>query len=505
MPRARAARRAAYYLILTGAVGFAYVAAVFVFNVILQAGALTDSPAFPIFFTFALLLLFDPLRTRLQALVDRLFFRTRYDGARVLATVGGDLAATLERERIVALVRSCVDDAIPNAETRLVLARAGDGAFPEVPPPLLARLRVGSVVQASEREGGTAAVLVALGAQIAVPLVFREQLAGLLLAGPKRSGLSYGTDDVEFLRALANQAAIALANAASYEALVALNARLEEGVRERTAQLEGANRELAEAYGDLKDAEVQLVRSEKMASLGRLVAGVAHEINNPVSFIATSVVPLRRRLEEAASEVPADVARLLGEAREIVDVMARGAERTAAIVKDLRAFSRLGESSRKLVDLHEGLDVAIRLLEPHWRDRITIHRDYGPLPPVECDPAQLNQVFMNLLANACDAIAGTGNVWIETRVADHDVHVTVRDDGAGMTPEVMGRVFDPFFTTKDVGSGTGLGLAISHGVVAAHGGRIEVDSAPGAGARFRVVLPIAASAVSLDTAASGSR
>ncbi|HJQ75589.1 MAG TPA: ATP-binding protein, partial [Gaiellaceae bacterium] len=260
---------------------------------------------------------------------------------------------------------------------------------------------------------------------------------------------------------------------------------------------------LATAYGDLKQAQVKLVQSEKLASLGRLVAGVAHEINNPVSFIATSVVPLRRRLEIAAEDAPPEVVKLLREAEEIVDVMARGAERTAAIVKDLRSFSRLGEATRKLVDLHEGLDVSVRLLEPRWRDRIVVHRDYGALPFVECDPGQVNQVSVNLIANACDAIAGTGNLWITTRAADGVVTVTVRDDGPGMTPEVRQRIFDPFFTTKDVGGGTGLGLAVSHGVVAAHGGRIEVESAPGAGATFRVVLPIAAP--TLDRAATGSR
>jgi signal transduction histidine kinase len=275
-------------------------------------------------------------------------------------------------------------------------------------------------------------------------------------------------------------------------------------VRERTAQLESANRELAEAYTELKTAEVQLVHAEKMASLGRLVAGVAHEINNPVSFIATSVAPLRKRLAEAATEAPADVVPLRKEAEEIADVMARGAERTAAIVRDLRSFSRLGEAKRKPADLHEGLEVSLRLLDSRWKGRVTVHRDYGEMPLVECDPGQLNQVFMNVLANACDATPATGNIWIATRREGDEAVVTVRDDGAGMTPEVREHVFAPFFTTKDVGGGTGLGLAISHGVVTAHGGRIEVESAPGSGATFRIVLPIG-DAASLDRAASGTR
>src|SRR6185295_16362948 len=179
--------------------------------------------------------------------------------------------------------------------------------------------------------------------------------------------------------------------------------------------------------------------------------------------------------------------------------------RTASIVKDLRTFSRLGEATRKAVDLHEGLETAVRLLEPRWRGRITVHRDYGTLPAVECDPAQLNQALLNVLTNAGDAIASEGNVWITTRSETDGVAVTVRDDGVGMTPEVRSRIFDPFFTTKDVGGGTGLGLAITHGIVAAHGGRIEVESAPGAGATLRIVLPVATTGAALDRGARGAR
>jgi signal transduction histidine kinase len=512
-------KRGAYYLLLTGAVGATYVGAFAIFNLVLQAQAITNSPAFPIVVTLVVLVLLDPLRTRLQAFVDRVFFRTRYDGARVLSGVGAQLAATLKREDIGQLLCEAVEGAIPNGRTRVFVDSAdgrglrevgGNARVPEVLLPRLAEGRVLTAFDSGESYADPAehdavrAALADLDAEVALAMLLGDRVVGVLTAGPKRSGLFYTGGDAEFLRALGHQAAIALQNAASYEALVELNARLEERVRERTAQLEGANRELAEAYAELKNAEVQLVQSEKMASLGRLVAGVAHEINNPVSFIATSVAPLRRRLEQAASDASPDLTRLLAEAHEIVDVMARGAERTAAIVKDLRSFSRLQEAQRKPVDLHEGLDVSLRLLESRWRDRITVHRRYAELPPIECDPGQLNQALMNILANACDAIAGAGNIWVETALADGQVRVTIRDDGAGMTAEVARHVFDPFFTTKDVGHGTGLGLAISHGIVAAHGGRIDVETAPGAGATFHVVLPVVSDAVSLDRAASGS-
>ncbi|MFN8545397.1 MAG: ATP-binding protein [Candidatus Binatia bacterium] len=486
-------KRGAYYLLLTGAVGAAYVGAVVVFNLLLQANAVTDSPAFPVAFTLAVLVVFNPLRTRLQGFVDRVFFNTRYDAGRVLAAIGAELAGALTRDSIVSLVRGAVQRAIPNTGTRLFIAGRDTGGPREangtagVAPVLVAQLGDGRVVTAFDSpesypdtmtHAAVADALAVLGAEIAVPLARGGEVVGVLTAGPKRSGLFYTAGDAEFLRALAHQAAIALANAASYEALVALNAELEERVQERTAQL---------------------AQSEKMASLGRLVAGVAHEINNPVSFIAANIAPLRRRLQRVA-ERPEDAPRVLAEVTEIVDVMARGAERTAAIVRDLRSFSRLGEATRKAVDLHEGLEVSLRLLEPRWRDRITIERDYGTLPAVECDPGQINQVFMNVLANACDAIAGAGTIRVTTRAGADEVSVTIADDGPGMTPEVQARLFEPFFTTKDVGQGTGLGLAISHGVVAAHGGRIEVESAPGAGSRFRIVLP----AVALDRAAGAS-
>ncbi len=510
-------KRGAYYLVLSGAVAAAYIGAVVLLDVGLKGNAVTASPAFPVLFTLVVLLVFNPLRTRLQAFVDRVFFRTAYDGARELAAVGRQVASALQQERIVALVRSAVDHAIPNSTTRLFV-RAPDGRLAEagggrgVPPALGRALDGGRIItvydpaelypDAATHEAVRAA-LTTLGAEVALPLRLRGELVGILTAGAKRTGLFYTAGDAEFLRALAQQAAIALENARTYEALALLNARLEDRVHERTAQLEDANRELAQAYGELKSAETRLVHSEKMASLGRLVAGVAHEINNPVSFISNSVAPLTHRLQQAAASAPPHTRGALREAEELAGIMARGAARTAAIVKDLRSFSRLGEATRKAVDLHEGLEVTLRLLEPRWREHIAIHRDYGALPPVECDPGQLNQVFMNLLANACDAIAGTGNIWVMTRAEGDTVSVAIRDDGAGIPPAVLGRIFDPFFTTKDVGRGTGLGLAVSHAVVAAHGGRIDVESAPGAGSTFRVRLPVGAAGTRLAQASSG--
>jgi signal transduction histidine kinase len=230
-----------------------------------------------------------------------------------------------------------------------------------------------------------------------------------------------------------------------------------------------------------------------MASLGLIVAGVAHEINNPLTFIIGNVEPLHQTLARlrifAASHqdrrLTAEVERLT----KILDLMALGAERTASIVQDLRTFSRLGEAQPLATDLHEAIEVSLRLLRPSWADRITIHREYGSLAPVEVIPGQINQVFMNVLANACDAIPGRGNLWISTGRENAHVVIAIRDDGQGIPPDHVGRIFDPFFTTKPIGKGTGLGLAITQGIVSQHGGTIRVTTEAGKGTEFRIILP----------------
>jgi signal transduction histidine kinase len=264
--------------------------------------------------------------------------------------------------------------------------------------------------------------------------------------------------------------------------------------RARTAELEVSKRALERAYRDLQGTQAQMLQSEKLASLGQLVAGVAHEINNPVTFIAGSIVPLERtvqRIRKLASEtdVP-DLSTIADEAETIVDIIAQGAERTAAIVRDLRLFSRGGDEVAKPVDVHEGIDISLRLLGPSLGDRITVHRDYGQIPPVRIVPGQLNQVLMNLLSNACDAIEGTGNIWLSTVRDGRMVRITVRDDGIGIPDDKLARIFDPFFTTKQPGKGTGLGLAISHGIVGRHGGQIRVKSTAGVGTTFELLLPV---------------
>ncbi|HKE18232.1 MAG TPA: ATP-binding protein [Kofleriaceae bacterium] len=270
-----------------------------------------------------------------------------------------------------------------------------------------------------------------------------------------------------------------------------VNLDLERAVQRRTADLAKKNRELAETLEKLTRAQDQLVRSEKMASIGQLVAGIAHEINNPVNAIVNTVGPLEEAIETIADAEASDRSAAQGDVVEMLRVVQRGAQRTKAIVQALHNYSRTDDESVVEVDLNRSLDDSLELLRHLLRQSIQVERDYGAVGRIRGHAGQLNQVFMNLLTNAAQAVAGrdSATIWIATYEGPSGVTIEVRDNGRGIPPEVLPRIFDPFFTTKDVGEGSGLGLSIVHGIVERHGGEIEVDSTPDVGTRFRVQLP----------------
>jgi two-component system, NtrC family, sensor kinase len=276
--------------------------------------------------------------------------------------------------------------------------------------------------------------------------------------------------------------------------------------------LERRNAELAHRQAELERLQAQIVHNEKMVSLGQLAAGVAHELNNPAGFIYGNMEVLREcaaGLERLlgfydGSALPAEVAagaerlkaeidyeNTLADLRSIIEDCAGGAERIRDVVQNLRTFSHLDEAEFKKVDIHEGIDSTIRLLSRFYSSgHITLLRDYGELPSVDCFAGQLNQMWMNLLANAAQAVANGGEVRVKTRLDGDAVRVTVSDTGPGIAHEHLSKVFDPFFTTKPVGEGTGLGLSITYGIVERHGGTITVESRAGVGTAFTVVLPV---------------
>jgi len=293
-----------------------------------------------------------------------------------------------------------------------------------------------------------------------------------------------------------------------------VNRELESQVVERTHELVNAHQELSKrhalletAYRDLTNAQQHLVHSEKMASLGMLVAGIAHELNNPISYVHSNLEFIQDYIERLAGvvSVPAVHPDPLGDTpskrtthlettlktlRELIASCQEGSERVKKIVLDLRTFSRIDDLGLALADLHEGIESTLNLLSHQYGDRITLHRDYGSLPLVECYPSQINQVLMNLLQNAAQAIPYRGDVWIRTEAPGEWVKIVIRDNGVGIAQEHLNRIFDPFFTTKDVGMGTGLGLSISYGIIEKHGGKIQVKSKTHEGTEFIIELPL---------------
>jgi signal transduction histidine kinase len=267
--------------------------------------------------------------------------------------------------------------------------------------------------------------------------------------------------------------------------LVETEKRLRAELAAKVAALETANKALC-------NAQRELVQTERLASLGQLVAGLAHELNNPIAIVYASTRLLDSKLDQL-EPTGGEGASILPDVHKLAQNACEAAQRSRAIIDDLRQFSRLGEADLKTVDIHKGIESALNLLSFREGEGIRFHRQFGAPPSIECYPSQLNQAFMCLLQNACEAVAtrrGPGNVWISTQLcaarelvdwpSEHEdeevVVVSIRDDGLGIPPEGLDRIFDPFYTTKQVGQGTGLGLSIAYGIAQRHRGRIRVVS-----------------------------
>ncbi len=321
-----------------------------------------------------------------------------------------------------------------------------------------------------------------------LPLVANDGPIGVITVQSFKKHI-YNQYHIDILRSLASYITIAIQNSTSY-------------------------RKMTQAFEDLKAAQMKLVEAEKMASLGVLTAGVAHEINNPVNFITAGINSLKnnyRDVEELLKlyldfdpekspkehwqailnlKRKIDPDELLPEMEILFNSITSGANRTSEIVKGLRNFTRLDENDMKKAKIEEGIDSTLVILNNKLKNRIQIVKEYENIPPILCYPGQLNQVFMNLLHNASDAIESEGTIHIQTKQADNKVIITIKDNGKGIPPNVLSHIFEPFYTTKEVGKGTGLGLSIAYGIIEKHKGKIEVNSESGKGTEFIITLPI---------------
>ncbi|MEH2278210.1 MAG: ATP-binding protein [Nostoc sp.] len=353
-----------------------------------------------------------------------------------------------------------------------------------------------------------------VSAMICVPLRAKERVLGAIAIGTSKAD-SYKAEHLKLVSIFASQSAIAIDKAVLYEQST-----------QAAVQAKAQTQKLQQALHELQLAQTQLIQSEKMSSLGQLIAGVAHEINNPVNFIcgnlryvAEYAQDLLHLLEKYQKFLPVappeleseldniDLEFIMQDLPKLLDSMKLGTSRIVEIVQSLKNFSRHDEAEMKAVNIHDGIDGTLMIL--HHRLKADVHRpaieivkDYAKLPLIECYPGQLNQVFMNILANAIDALEeGMGNeeispptaqITIRTKVLDHhSVVIRIADNGPGMKEEIIHRIYDPFFTTKDVGKGTGLGMAISYQIVVdKHGGILKCRSQPGEGTEFWIQIPV---------------
>ena len=284
--------------------------------------------------------------------------------------------------------------------------------------------------------------------------------------------------------------------------------------RIRQAELQSRHDELQAAHLRLAGTQEQLLQSEKMASIGLLAAGVAHEINNPIGYVHSNLGTLREYVgalfaliehQDAALQAAdpgvredlrvqrerLDIDFIVGDLPKLLDESREGIERVTKIVQDLKEFSYVGRGDEmRPSDLHKGLESTLNIVWNDLKYKTRVEKHYGDLPLVECHLSEINQVLVNLLINAGQAIENRGTIVIATGAEDGEAWISIADSGCGIAPEVLPRIFDPFYTSKPIGRGTGLGLAIAYSIVSKHHGRIEVESEPGVGTTFRVVLPV---------------
>ncbi len=291
--------------------------------------------------------------------------------------------------------------------------------------------------------------------------------------------------------------------------------QLELLVDERTAALSDANEALKKINCELEETHEQLLQSEKLASIGQLAAGVAHEINNPIGFVNSNLSTLEgylndllhlldtyekheARLHQQGQKVmeieavkrAVDIRYLKDDIPELLAESKDGLDRVKKIVLDLKEFSHFGHSDWQYADLHRGLDSTLNVVWNELKYKVQVVKEYGQMPEIECLPSELNQVFLNILVNAGHAIAEEGIITIRTGFEGQQIWVAIADNGCGIDPAHVKRIFDPFFTTKPVGRGTGLGLSLSYGIIKRHNGRIDVESELGRGTLFRIWLPM---------------
>ncbi|PMB39854.1 ATPase [Fischerella thermalis CCMEE 5205] len=460
----------------------------------------------------------------------------RYQEIDLFEDISTQITASLDVRQIAQLVLQEISQLIESSDGIILLLSPDATAFESIAEfglffthgcPELGKGIIGNIVQSNRAElindvqadprlQGQENVR----ALICVPLRAKERVMGAIAIGTQKTD-AYTTEHLKLVSIFASQTAIAIEKALLYEQSC-----------QAAAEAKAQTQRLQQALQDLQLAQTQLIQSEKMSSLGQLIAGVAHEINNPVNFIcgnlryvaeyAKDLLQLLQDYQKFLPVAPAelqskldsiDVEFLIQDLPKLLDSMKLGTDRIVEIVQSLKNFSRHDEAQMKAVNIHDGINGTLMILRHRlkasaYHPEITVVKEYGKLPLVECYPGQLNQVFMNILANAIDALeervgcrtwsldspeqSTLPTIHIRTEILDDQwVAIRIADNGPGMTEDVMQRIYDPFFTTKEIGKGTGLGMAISHQIIVdRHRGILKCRSQPGEGTEFWIQIPV---------------
>ncbi|MBM4256366.1 MAG: GHKL domain-containing protein [Deltaproteobacteria bacterium] len=526
-------KRGAYYLTLTAVLTLSYVVFVSTLNLTLHTTDVAQSPVFSLLFTLAAVLLLNPLKDRVQRVVDRLFFRLSYDPKKVLETTSEELASTLRLDEILLLVWNTIRETMGIIHGGVVLLNRNRQQYVTVYPhndnesafavdhPFMQRLqqqreRAFSQYDALSDEGELgsqheeAEIFVALNAQLLVPLNLKGEVLGVLALGQKESGQFFSADDRDFLFTLANQSALSVSNALSYEEISELNAGLERKVAERTQELAHTNTELQQslhkleqAYRDLEHSQENLVRAEKMAALGRLTAGIAHEMNTPLGASLNSLMSLDELIREYENSIgdqdvtSGDHHEIAAEMRETVQATQQWVEKASAHIRSLKLHTRdLQQGQERTFSVVQTIEDTVTLLSHRVRMsscKIAVACT-ATEPTMYGDPGKLGQVLANLINNAIDAYKDAGKSEGEIRVVvseeGSNLEIHVLDQGCGIPAESLEKIFEELFSTKAVGEGTGLGLPISRDIISRFfGGTLRVESEVGKGSTVSIWLP----------------
>jgi two-component system NtrC family sensor kinase len=501
-------RKGTGYFMLTAVLTIAYVALIALFNTLFWEAGQRHPLLLPIFLALLMVLLFDPIRTKVQAFIDRLFFRGRYDYHQLLKDISGQMTSLLRLDQIRNLLIESIDKALQATHVCLVLYdeeqdcfqnftnRQGQMEACTIPMgqahPVVAYLKAHNgplnrslIERKSIRFHDRQAILEGVDqiqAVLLIPMISKDHLIGMIGLGQKKSGQLFVQEDLELLSTIANQSVTAIDNARMYEALEKMNMDLEKKVEQRTA-------DLCRALEEKDLTQKQLVQSESLAAIGQLVAGVAHELNNPLASASSLIQSSRESVSEW--DVPQN---LRSEVEEDLLFSIKELRRAGDIVRSLLDLSRQTQTYEEPVRIHAALDDALRVLHNQYKHMsVNIHSQYEDnLPDVQGNFANIGQVFINVIKNAIQSLPeGKGAVTLRTRYGKETdcVIIEIEDTGEGIPPAHLKDIFKPFYTTKAVGAGTGLGLYISHEIITRHGGTISVRSELGQGTVFTIELP----------------